>query len=251
MAARFIARQVRTKPLALTNLPPMVSFTFDDVPSSACERGARILEDHGARATYYVAGGSCGTTRGGGPPLASGDQIGKLWADGHEIGCHTYSHTAVRYMSRTEIGGELERNQSFLRNIDSDIVVRNFAYPYGDMSVRTKRFLEARFDSCRSVHAGINTDIVDLGALNAWPLESASLDRPKIGSLIDEAVRHRGWLIFYTHDVADNPSRFGVSPDLLEFALGAAQKAGCAVTTVAQSLNRINAAVSAERLANM
>ena len=58
-------------------------------------------------------------------------------------------------------------------------MVRNFAYPYGDLSVRTKRYLETRFDSCRSCHAGINTTVADLGALKAWPLDNASVDRLK------------------------------------------------------------------------
>ena len=111
---------------------------------------------------------------------------------------------------------ELNRNQFVLKTISSDIVVRNFAYPYGDLSVRTKRYLEARFDSCRSSHAGFNTAVADLGALNAWPLENASLDRQKVAELIAETVRSGGWLIFYSHDVSDEPTRFGVSPDLLE-----------------------------------
>ena len=34
----------------------MVTFTFDDVPVSACELGAGILESFGARGTFYVAG---------------------------------------------------------------------------------------------------------------------------------------------------------------------------------------------------
>ena len=35
----------------------MVSFTFDDVPKSAATVGAPMLEEYGARGTFYVAGG--------------------------------------------------------------------------------------------------------------------------------------------------------------------------------------------------
>ena len=77
---------------------------------------------------------------------------------GHEIGCHTYSHPAIRALSLDEIGVELERNQAALeKRSTANIVLRNFAYPYGDLSIRTKRYLESRFDSCRSGHPGINT----------------------------------------------------------------------------------------------
>lgn len=240
MASRFLARWNRTKVLAMRSGPPLVTFTFDDVPASACARGAHILEQHGVRGTFYVAGSGCGSANPGEPSLASISQLRTIWENGHEIGCHTFSHPAVRYMSFDELDSELKRNQSVLKTISADLVLRNFAYPYGDMSIRTKHYLEGRFDSCRSSHAGINIAVADLGALNAWPLDNASVDRPKIAELIAETVRTGGWLIFYSHDVADQPSRFGVSPDLLEWAVDCAKKAGCTLTTVAEGLRLIS-----------
>lgn len=241
MASRFLARQSRSKLLSMRGGGPMVTFTFDDVPASACERGALILEQHGARGTFYVAASGCGTSSDDGPQRASIDQLRTIWTNGHEIGCHTYSHPAVRYMSFDDLGSDLDENQSVLKLIDSNIVVRNFAYPYGDMSIRTKRYLEARFDSCRSGHAGINSAVADLGALDAWPLYDTSLDRTRITRVIAETVQSSGWLIFYSHDVAERPSRYGVSPGLLEWAIGAAKRSGCALATVAEGLRRIGA----------
>ena len=240
MASRFLARQSRSKLLPLGKAPPMATFTFDDVPASACEYGARILEQHGARGTFYVAGSGCGTASPGGPKRASIDRLRAIWANGHEIGCHTYSHPAIRYMSSDELGLELDRNQSALKEIDSTIVVRNFAYPYGDLSIRTKRYLESRFDSCRSGHAGINSGFADLGALDAWPLQNETLNRAKVAELIAETARTGGWLIFFSHDVADSPSRYGVSPDLLEWAVTQAKASGCALTTIADSLKLVS-----------
>jgi peptidoglycan/xylan/chitin deacetylase (PgdA/CDA1 family) len=239
MASRFFARQSRSKLLQLRNVAPLVTFTFDDVPASACEFGARILERQGARGTFYIAGSGCGTAGPDGPVRASIDQLRTIWSNGHEIGCHTYSHSAIRYMSLGELGAELDRNQSVVKKIDSTIVLRNFAYPYGDFSVRTKRFFETHFDSCRSGHAGINSDFADLGGLDAWPLQNASLDRAKIDGLIAQTVQNRGWLIFYSHDVAEQPSAFGVSPDLLDWAVSAAKGSGCVVATAAESLKLI------------
>ena len=239
MASRFLARQSRTKLLTMRGVAPMVTFTFDDVPASACERGARILEQYGARGTFYVAGRGCGTSSGDGPQRASIEQLRTIWTNGHEIGCHTYSHPAVRYMSFDELGADLDQNRSALKAIDSSLVVRNFAYPYGDMSIRTKRYLEVRFDSCRSGHAGINTAVADLGALEAWPLYDTSLDRSKIVGLIAETVQSNGWLIFFSHDVAERPSQYGVSPGLLDWAVAAARRSGCRLTTVAEALKLI------------
>lgn len=241
MAARFLARNSRSKLLDLRGMPPMVTFTFDDVPVSACEFGAHILESYGARGTFYVVGRGCGRTTADGPACASLDQLRPIWANGHEIGCHTYSHPAVRHMALDKLKSELDRNQAVLAGINSNIVLRNFAYPYGDLSVRTKRYLECRFDSCRSSHSGINTGLADLGALDAWPLQNAALDRDKIVRLIGETVRRRGWLIFYSHDVAEAPSRFGVSPELLEWAVSTAKRTGCVLANVAETLKFIRA----------
>src|SRR6516225_9976933 len=66
--------------------------------------------------------------------------------NGHEIGCHTYSHPAVRYLNDEQINLELERNRAALEKIDPKVELRNFAYPFGDISIRTKRHLEAHFD---------------------------------------------------------------------------------------------------------
>lgn len=249
LAFRFAARQFCRKPLALRNAQPMVSFTFDDVPASACEIGGRILEQRGGRGTFYVAAEACGTTTPGKPARASIDLLRKVWANGHEIGCHTYSHSAVRSLSYNQLDAELGRNQAALRKISGNLVVRNFAYPYGDMSVRTKSYLETRFASCRSGHAGLNTGTADLGALNAWPLQDASLDRAKIAELITQTVQSRGWLIFFSHDVAEQPTRFGVSPDLLEWTVCTAKQSGCVLTTIAEGLALATGAASQERLA--
>lgn len=235
-ASRLLARNIRSKALVLRNTSPMVTFTFDDVPASACDIGVSILEKYDARGTFYIAGRGCGEAGSDGQPLASIDQLRTIWGNGHEIGCHTYSHPAVSRISLDQLRVELERNQRALENINYDIEVRNFAYPYGDLTFRTKRYLEGHFNSCRSVHRGINAGIADLGSLKAWPLESASVDRATIAGLIARTMEIKGWLIFYSHDVAERPSKYGVSPDLLQWAVGAARTSGCVLTTVVGAL---------------
>ena len=238
MAERFIARSVRSKLLALQNTPPIVTFTFDDVPVSACENGADILANHGVHGTFYVAGGGCGAASPVGR-LASIEHIRTIAALGHEIGCHTYSHPEVSRIGIDALDDEINRNRQFMRTIDSVIALRNFAYPYGEMSVRTKRHLEGRFDSCRSVRPGINSGSADLGSLKAYPLENATADPTRIAALVAEAARTSGWLIFYSHDVTEKPSKYGVTPHLLESAVTSAKTAGCVIATVAGALELI------------
>jgi peptidoglycan/xylan/chitin deacetylase (PgdA/CDA1 family) len=241
-ATRFLARNVRTKSVAMRNTRPLVTFTFDDVPASACIAGARTLEDHDIHATYYVSGGGCGAGSPGGT-LATIQEIEALYARGHEIGCHTYSHLAAGHTDAGDLASDLARNYAFLS--DSGIIVRNFAYPYGDLSFRAKRLLEARFDSCRSIVPGVNARTLDLGAMLSISLENFSMDRESVEAVVAETVRTTGWLIFSCHDVDDSPSRFGVSPKLLEFAIATARRAGCAFATVAGGLKIVSGAGAA------
>jgi peptidoglycan/xylan/chitin deacetylase (PgdA/CDA1 family) len=242
-ASRFLARHTRSKTLAIRSETPLVTFTFDDVPASACSIGAALLEQHGVRGTFYVSGGGCGAASPGGV-LATADELRALCGRGHEVGCHTYSHPAVSAVGHDELAADLERNRSFLAGVSRDIAVRNFAYPYGDLSWRTKRYLETRFDSCRSLLHGVNAGRADLGALKTCPLENATIGREGVRAIIAQAVARRGWLIFSSHDVADAPSRFGVTPDLLAFAVAASRAAGCRLATVAQALQVLGGATS-------
>jgi peptidoglycan/xylan/chitin deacetylase (PgdA/CDA1 family) len=229
--SRFLARNFATKKLQMRNIRPMVSFTFDDVPVSACNVGTRILEEHGARGTFYIAGAGCGKTSPVGL-LATIEQIRAVWLRGHEIGCQTYLHSAVSRLCRSELETECFRNQSTLRMIDDRLEVRNFAYPYGDLSFGARRYLERQYDSCRSVDHGINHRIADLGSLKSWALETPSIDRKKVAALIADTIRSNGWLIFVCHDVTDQPSKYGVDPELLAFAVQVGQRSGCQLVTV-------------------
>jgi peptidoglycan/xylan/chitin deacetylase (PgdA/CDA1 family) len=235
---RLLARNVPTKKLAMRNTRPLVSFTFDDAAATACTAGAALLEQFHARGTFYISGGKCGKPSPTGR-LATIEQLKALHANGHEIGCHTYSHTPVVGISRQALASDLERNRFFLQGILGHVPVSNFAYPYGDISFATKRYLGRHYDSCRAVTPGVNAEIADLGVLKSNALEQTSIGRQDISHLITETVRRNGWLLFASHDVNDVPSQYGVRPDLLTFALRSALAAGCRLVTVAQALRSL------------
>ena len=239
--SRLMARNVATKTLAMCNDRPLVTFTFDDAPASACSTGARLLEQYQARGTFFISGGGCGLVSPGGR-LASAEQLKALYAAGHEIGCHTFSHAAVAAISRNALAADLKRNRTFLQGIDSGIVIRNFAYPYGDLSLPAKRCVETHFDSCRSLLPGVNSRVIDLAVLKSCELQNSSIGREGIRNIIAETVSRKGWLIFVSHDVTEQPSQFGVSPDLFEFALNTATTAGCRIETTHGALLVLRAA---------
>src|SRR6185312_7132776 len=86
-----LAMHLRVDPFRLRNDTPMVTFTFDDLPKSAATTGAQILEAYDARGTFYISGELVGTTSPQWDFVDAADIVA-LHAQGHEIGCHTFSH---------------------------------------------------------------------------------------------------------------------------------------------------------------
>ncbi len=94
----------------------MVSFTFDDTPKSAAAVGVPILEAYDARATFYVAGGLVDKWSGHWDGI-SGDEIVALHRQGHEIACHTFSHTRTTDLDAAALAAEIEDNRRYLSGL--------------------------------------------------------------------------------------------------------------------------------------
>jgi peptidoglycan/xylan/chitin deacetylase (PgdA/CDA1 family) len=222
----------------MTNRHPLVSFTFDDVPDSAYSNGAAILQERGIRGTFYVAGGTCGTDdtywR-----VIEREQVRALHAEGHEIGCHTFSHVVVETLDAARMDDECAQNLARLRQACGDIAVTNFCYPFGKLSLARKLQLQQRFDTCRSIYEGINAGTIDLALLKVVELYDRTLTPEKLRLVLDETRERNGWLVFYTHDVADPPSWIGCSPALLRSTVEAVQAAGLPCVPVRGALELI------------
>jgi peptidoglycan/xylan/chitin deacetylase (PgdA/CDA1 family) len=214
IAARVV-RELRgvlcTKPAKIDWPGGIVSFTFDDFPRSASTNGGPILENYGARGTYYTAMGLAGTENHLGRMFEI-DDLRAAHAQGHEIACHTFTHRDCCRVAPAEIIAEIDRNTAALSEALDGAPVTNFAYPFGGVSLTAKNALGRRFASCRGTGRGINRGTVDLADLFSTSLYSANFDRDRLCQLIDDAQASGGWLIFYTHDVAEEPSPFGCTP---------------------------------------
>ncbi len=186
---------------------PLASFTFDDFPRSAATAGARLLRDFDAKGTYFVAGGRAGRHLDGLDQFTEEDLL-TVAEEGHEIGCHTFSHLRLPSAARRDIEGDLALNSAYVRGLLGDYAMTSFAYPFGAASISSKRFLRHRFPFCRGIWSGINMGRVDFTQLRAVPLDYR-LDHAQLAQILDEAERSNGWLIFFTHDVSESPSPYG------------------------------------------
>jgi len=199
---------------------PVISFAFDDFPRSAVLYAAPLLDQYGARATYYASLGRAGQESSVGR-LFDYEDLRSLIAEEHEIACHTLSHLSACHSSVDSIAENCAENRKRMTDICPDYDLRNFSYPFGDVTLGVKRRLSNVYESCRTSQPGVNCGAIDSGCLRGTPIyHSIPLDR--IRTIIDANVREGGWLILYTHDVAPSPSPYGCTPiyfrEILEYA---------------------------------
>lgn len=215
---RATARLLPAKLVKLAPERPLASVTFDDFPRSAWTVGGPILAAHGVRATYYAAGRYCGA-REDGIDYYDADDLLAAQAAGHEIGCHSWGHTHGHRERSADLIADAERSAAFFRDVLGDRPAVSFAYPYGELSARTKALFARRFASCRGVHGGLNVGLTDLADLQAEPIEARSWSAQRVETAVADAAARKAWLIFFTHDVSDTPSPYGCTPAMLEHAL--------------------------------
>lgn len=229
LAARGIKRLANRRLASVTWPGGVVSFTFDDFPKSSLITGGKILEQHGARGTYYAALQLAGTTGALGQMFDLEDIRGAHHA-GHEIACHTFTHLDCAHVSKSSIRAELFTNAAALSSLIEKFVPTNFAYPYGSVSRTAKRVAGRRFSSCRGIRPGINRDTVDFDELRANRIYVGDFDEARMFHLIDQATSTGSWVIFYTHDVSETPSPYGCTPEQLKAVIAYAARRAAILT---------------------
>ncbi|WP_417492733.1 polysaccharide deacetylase family protein [Maricaulis sp.] len=232
------ARIAARAPLNVDLDHAIVSFTFDDFPQSAATTGADILEARGWRGTYYASAGFAGTRNHHGA-MFEADDLQRLGAAGHEIGCHTHTHQDGSQISAGEMLADIDRNLQALRELGYHGELESFAYPYGEVTPAAKRLLATRFGSMRGVHAAINRGSCDRSLLKSVPIDGGETGIARAVDAARSLIQHPGWLIFYMHDVQDEPTEWGCTPAQLERVCAAVEQSGARVMTVAAAMTKI------------
>jgi peptidoglycan/xylan/chitin deacetylase (PgdA/CDA1 family) len=220
---------------------PLASISFDDIPNSAARIGAPILEAAGLRGTFYMCGGHSGQTFEGRPQHEVSDLI-TLAKAGHEIACHTFGHPNVVAIKDAARAQDADLNAAFVTHQISAPAPVSFAYPFGRVSGAAKAFYAQRFMSCRGVYAGVNAGTMDFSELRAIGIESRGHDMGVVRAYIDEAKAKNGWLIFFTHDVHEQPTPHGCRPKDLEDVIQALADANVATLPVRDVAAKVLAA---------
>jgi peptidoglycan/xylan/chitin deacetylase (PgdA/CDA1 family) len=235
-----LSRHVPTRPVALKNEKPIVTFTFDDVPETALTEGARLLEQAKARGTFYISTALLGR-RTAHWTVVDAEGVRELHHGGHEIGLHGHAHLPVGLHGASEFAEDITRNRETLRAIDPSMAAENFAYPYGLANFSRKLRLSKLVRSSRGVESGVNSGTIDAQFIRGVALGEASIGYAEIDHYLDRTIAKNGWLVFYTHDVGDAPSPYGVSKRMLHYAIEAAIRKGIDILTLSAALDRAKA----------
>lgn len=233
---RALASRLHRRTLTVAPVQPLVSFSFDDAPRSAFVAGARVLERHGLRGTYYVSMGLLGQPGPSGP-LGGPQELRAAVAAGHELGCHTHDHLDAWEVPAATYVASVQANARALDQLLPGARFETFAYPKSGAVAAVKPALAQRFLACRHGGQRGNAGRVDRDLLAACFLDRQQhADLAFLRHLLEDNARRRGWLIFATHDVAIHPSPWGCTPGFLDAVVRHALRTGSRVLPVREAL---------------
>lgn len=234
--ARRAASAFPVSPAWRVNRSSLCTFTFDDCPTSALENAGKMLEEAGVVATYFISGSMA--TDQSSPGLLRLEDLRGMVARGHEIGCHTFSHRSVFGRSLNELSEDFRLNADVLCKACGLATLSTFAYPFGEVSFRAKKIVSKRFAAGRGVRAGVNRRFVDLAELRALPIYHRTFSVEKIRRQLDDCKRKKSWVIFYTHDVCDEPTPWGCTTSEFRQVLNNVLELGIEILTLRSAIER-------------
>jgi glycosyltransferase involved in cell wall biosynthesis/peptidoglycan/xylan/chitin deacetylase (PgdA/CDA1 family) len=228
------------RPFVISLQRPLISFTFDDFPRSALLTGGAILHRFGRAGTYYASLGLAGRETASGQ-IFFPDDLTTLVEQGHELGCHTFSHCDSWGTATKTFESSIIENRAALSRLFPYAEFKTFSYPISLPRPRTKARTADYFLCCRGGGQTFNAGKVDLNQLSAYFLEKSRDNLQEVKDLIDRNRQAGGWLIFATHDIADDPTPFGCTPGFFEKVVQYAVNSGAQIVPVVEALEVLGA----------
>ncbi len=154
-----------------------VALTFDDGPSaSLTPRVLDILNEYGARATFFVLGENA---------VRNKSLLSRAAAEGHELGSHTWSHIKLTGSSQEKICSEIERTNAVIAEATGKrpLVMRP---PYGATNAGIVNLMDSRF--------GMSSIL--------WDVDTRDWQHPGVDVVVRRAVGNaRPGSIILVHDI--------------------------------------------------
>ena len=157
-------------PYGIDPTKPMIALTFDDGPSKYTWSIVDTLQQHGARATFFLVGNRVATHQAA---------IDYTLANNNEIASHTFSHANLVKCTDEELLAQIEKTDAVLQE-RHDYTPALLRVPYGE---RNQRVLEAMRQHGKPV-IGWSVDPRDWDVQNKEKIVSHILNVVKDGDII-------------------------------------------------------------------
>jgi len=193
---------------------------------------ARLLSQADLSGTFYVSMQKLANH-----DFFTREDLEWLYANKHEIGCHTFSHKSMRFMSAKSIKSELISNQQAIRKILPGYQFENFAYPFGIAPIFRDRIILDNFKSVRGISHGINTDRFNLSNLKVIKFYESLHSAETIKIFLEKTRELNGWVIFYTHGVEKNYNKYSCSTEYFQKILHFSLISGFEILSVSEVVN--------------
>lgn len=233
--SREILVRVNRSPYMLQSNSPIISFTFDDIPISAKNVGASMLNEYGIKGTFYISYNLI-NKKFFNEHYCSKEDIEFLIQNGHEIGCHTYDHLNSEIVSKIDYEVSIKKNKEAFSSNFFGYKLKSFSYPYGGVNLSGRSVASKYYKYCRTNWPGLNLGLIDTSLLKANSIYSNLNNLDHIAKLIENNAKLNSWLILYTHDISENPSIYGSTPIFFRRVIDLAIHSGAKLTTISDAL---------------
>ncbi len=218
---------------------PLVSVTFDDGFESIYKTALPLLQKYGIHSTQYIIAGKFDD-----PFYVSESQVAQMQRGGHEIACHTMTHTDLTTLDDAGLEYQLGQCKSILTKDFG--IISDFASPYGAADEHTNAVTAKYFDSQRNTNGdptnGVsNLDVNVEDGFQRFNIIGVTVRHDttikELQDLVKFARANNGWLVLTYHQADDaNSSQFAVDPAQLEKQLAYLSSTNVRIVTVHEAL---------------
>lgn len=210
--------------LTSNKIPGTIALTFDDGPYIYTNGILDLLKQYNAKATFFITGNNIGKGQIDNPVYPWSKIIKRMYAEGHQIASHTWSHADLSTLTTAQREHEMYANEMALRNI-LGFFPTYMRPPYSSCNGSCGADLEKM---------GYHVTYFDLDTEDYLNNSPTMIQKPKnnfLGNITSQPVATSDWLVI-SHDIHEQTAR-----NLTVYMLQNLQQQGFKPVTVGQCLD--------------
>lgn len=237
-----------------------VTYTFDDGWKSQYDNALPLLQKHNQKATFYIITHFMFEATESRNWFArmytkiveyffpkdtfvrdnymNVDQVKALQTAGEDVAAHTQTHPSLTHIPIEKAKQEIEGSKKDLASIG--INATTLAYPEGDYSSTTEQIVkDAGFIGARSVDRGYTDSETPSYELLIQQVDNTTtIDDVEVW--VQEAKKDKKNLILMFHQVDEEHSEYGVTPNFLETIMLYVKESGVKVQTMDELMKQLD-----------